>query len=168
VVSDYRLAPALAARLTGALLVLAAAVVLGTTVVTLLARLPVVVVLAVALLLALVLAPLAWWLLRRAVVLHTDEQGYRVRLVRGTGTRAAAWRDVEDAVASWVAGSPCIVLRLRDGRTTTIPVEAVAGDRDQLVRDVQDRLQHGHGLSPLRRPPPPSPSAEDPDDGPPA
>jgi hypothetical protein len=166
VVSDYRLAPGLAARLTGALLVVAAAAVLGTTVVTLLARLPVAVVLAVAVLVVLVLAPVAWWLLRRAVVLHTDERGYRVRLVRGTGTRAAAWRDVEDAVATWVAGSPCIVLRLRDGRTTTIPVEAVAGDREQLVRDLQDRLQHGHGLSPLRRPPPPPASPEEPGDGP--
>ena len=34
-----------------------------------------------------------------------DEDGYRVRLVRGAGVRAARWRDVEDAVAASPRGS---------------------------------------------------------------
>ncbi len=36
-----------------------------------------------------------------------------------------------------------VVLRLRDGRTTTIPVEMLAVDRESFVRDVQQHLQRG-------------------------
>jgi hypothetical protein len=42
-----------------------------------------------------------------------------------------------------------VVLRLRDGRTTTIPVQMLAVDREAFVRDVQDHLQRGHGLRKL-------------------
>jgi hypothetical protein len=42
-----------------------------------------------------------------------------------------------------------VVLHLRDGRTTTIPVEALAADREEFVRDLQEHLQRGHGLRPL-------------------
>ena len=35
-----------------------------------------------------------------------------------------------------VAGAPCVVLRLRDGRSTTIPVDVLAGDRDEFVQQV--------------------------------
>jgi hypothetical protein len=35
------------------------------------------------------------------------------------------------------------VLRLRDGRTTSIPFEVVAVDPPTLVRDVTDRLSRG-------------------------
>ena len=48
-----------------------------------------------------------------------------------------------------VADAPVVVLRLRDGRTTTIPVEMLAVDREAFVRDVQDHLQRGHGLRKL-------------------
>jgi len=36
-----------------------------------------------------------------------------------------------------------VVLRLRDGRTTTIPVEALAADREAFARDVRLRLARG-------------------------
>jgi hypothetical protein len=42
-----------------------------------------------------------------------------------------------------------VVLHLRDGRTTTIPVAALAADREEFVRDLQAHLQRGHGLRPL-------------------
>jgi hypothetical protein len=72
-----------------------------------------------------------------------------VQWVRGVGTPAARWKDVEDAVTTTVADSPVVVLRLRDGRTTTIPVEMLATDRDAFVRDIQEHLQRGHGLRKL-------------------
>ncbi len=50
--------------------------------------------------------------------------GYRVRLVRGTGVAQAAWTEVDEATTSSPAGIPVVVLRLRDGGTTTIPVAA--------------------------------------------
>ena len=44
-----------------------------------------------------------------------------------------------------------MVLRLRDGRTTTIPVDVLAGSSDAFVKDLQQHLNRGHGY---RRLPP--------------
>jgi hypothetical protein len=91
-----------------------------------------------------------WWAWRqKGWVARLTPEGYRVQWVRGVGTPAARWKDVEDAVTTTVADSPVVVLRLRDGRTTTIPVEMLATDRDAFVRDVQEHLQRGHGLRKL-------------------
>lgn len=85
-------------------------------------------------------------LTRRSFVVRLGEEGYQVRFVRGAGVKQARWLDVDDAVTAEVAGSPCVVLRLRDGRTTTIPVEVLDVERDAFVRDIREHLQHGHGL----------------------
>jgi hypothetical protein len=61
----------------------------------------------------------------------------------------ARWSAVEDAVTTYRHDVACVQLRLRDGRTTTIPVGVLAVDRDQFVRELQGRLQRGHGLRPL-------------------
>lgn len=91
---------------------------------------------------------------RRPVVVRFDETGYRVRLVRGAGVRAAQWREVEDVAATAVSGERCVVLRLRDGRTTTVPVGILAGSSEDFVRDLQLHLDRGHGYRrvPGRRP----------------
>jgi hypothetical protein len=96
-----------------------------------------------------VLAGLA--VLRRRDVVRLEETGYRVRSVRGAGVRQAPWKDVEDVTAPTVEGQRCVVLRLRDGRTTTIPVDVLAGSADAFVRDLQQHLNRGHGY---RRLPP--------------
>ena len=83
---------------------------------------------------------------RRGWVVRLADEGYRIQWVRGAGVTAARWKDVEDAVTSTVGGAPVVVLRLRDGRTTTIPVEVLAGDREAFVRDLQTHLQRGHGM----------------------
>lgn len=145
-VSDYRLAPLLVARIMGSyLVVLAVLVFVGTVVVAaagwsgdLLTGL-----------LAVGLAStfgLAWWLRSRAYVVRFDAEGYRVGLVHGAGVRQASWTDVTEAAATTAGRSPCLELRLRDDRTTTIPVSALAVDRDDFVREVRARLQRGHGL----------------------
>ncbi|HRD63794.1 MAG TPA: hypothetical protein PL137_23045 [Nocardioides sp.] len=92
---------------------------------------------------------LGWWLRSRAWVMRCTDDGYRVRLVRGAGVTEARWDAVEDAVTTYRHDIACVQLRLRDGRTTTIPVGVLAVDREQFVRDLQRRLQHGHGLKPL-------------------
>ena len=89
--------------------------------------------------------------LRRRDVVRLDETGYRVRSVRGAGVRQAPWKDVEDVTAPTVEGQRCVLLRLRDGRTTTIPVDVLAGSADAFVRDLQQHLNRGHGY---RRLPP--------------
>lgn len=146
--SGYRLAPALAARLVGVVLVVVAVVVLVTTLLVAVLSGPLWVVLAVAAvgLVATLATALA---VRRVPVLVTGEDGYRVRWVRGTGVRAARWRDVSDAVAASPGGIDCVVLRLREGGTTSIPVDAVAADRDELVRSIREHLKRGEGLRPL-------------------
>jgi hypothetical protein len=146
---DYRLAPAFVVRLLGlALVALAVLLFVGTAVVAL-AGLPLDVLIAVVLVAVLAAAAFAWWLRSRAWVLRCTDDGYRVRLVRGAGVRAARWSEVEDAVAAYRRGVACVELRLRDGRATTIPVGVLAVDKDGFVRELQRRLQRGHGLRPL-------------------
>jgi hypothetical protein len=143
--SDYRLSPALSARVLGFMLAaLGVAVVLLTLAVGLLdlptAVLGIGIVVAVGALLV-----GGYVLTRRATVVHLDDVGYRVRLMRGAGVTSARWTDVEDVVAATVRGERCIVLRLRDGRTTTIPVRMLATDSDTFVKDLQGHLNTGHG-----------------------
>lgn len=141
--SDYRVAPALAARLLGLALAFVGVLVFGAAVVVALLGLPIGTIVAVAVAGVAAVGLAAWWASRRAYVVHLDEVGYRVRFVRGAGTTAARWSDVQDAGTRTVADTPCLVLRLRDGRTTTIPFEAVAVDPPTFVRDVTERLSRG-------------------------
>ena len=142
----YRLAPAVAARLLGVVLCTVAVLILISTVLIAAVDLHTVFLLVPAGL-ALVLLVATWltWRQKGWVVRLTPE-GYRVQWVRGVGAPSARWKDVEDAVTTTIAGAPVVVLRLRDGRTTTIPVEMLAVDREEFVRDVQRHLQQGQGL----------------------
>jgi hypothetical protein len=149
--SDYRLAPALGARLLGAALVGLAVLVFVVTLLAALLQLSalfVAVVAAVGLLAVLVGGHL---LTRRAYVVRLSEGGYQVRMVRGAGVREARWMEVEDVVAASPRGVDCLVLRLRDGRTTTIPVQVLAADQEEFARDVREHLERSSGGSPPRR-----------------
>jgi len=146
---DYRLSPAFVARLLGLGLVTLALVLFGGTAVVALTGLAPDLLLALVLLAAGATVALGWWLRNRAWVLRCTEDGYRVRLVRGAGVAEARWLDVEDAVTTYRRDVACLELRLRDGRTTTIPVGVLAVDKEEFVRDLQGRLQRGHGLRPL-------------------
>jgi hypothetical protein len=145
----YRLAPAVIARFVGLALVgLALLLFVGTAVVAL-TGLPGDLMVLVVLLGVVGCLTLGWWLRARAWVLRCTDDGYRVRLVRGAGVTEARWSAVEDAVTAVRRNVACVELRLRDGRTTTIPVGVLAVDREQFVRELQGRLQRGHGLRPL-------------------
>lgn len=146
VTSDYRLSPAIAARLMGICLVVIALVVFVTTAAVAFLDLHTLVLLVPVLLGLGVLVVAAVVLRRRGWVVRMTDQGYRVQWVRGVGVDAARWKDVEDAVTSTLLEAPVVVLRLRDGRTTTIPVEMLATDREAFARDLQDHLQRGQGL----------------------
>ena len=149
-VSDYRLAPQVGVRIVGGLLVLVAALVLVTTLVVAVLDLPAWLLLLVAVLGLAVVALGGYVVTRRVVVVRLGADGYRVRLVRGAGVAAAGWKDVEEAVTTTSAtGDPVVVLRLLDGRTTTIPVRALAADREAFVRDLRAHLQRGQGVRPL-------------------
>ena len=147
--SDYRLSPALGARLMGSLLVgLAVLLFVVTALVALFDLTPDLLVVLAALGLVGIFG-FGYVLTRRLYVVRLDESGYRVRLIRGAGVTSARWKDVADAATATPRGIACVVLHLRDGRTTTIPVAALAADREEFVRDLQAHLQRGHGLRPL-------------------
>ncbi len=137
----YRLAPALLVRSAGAALVLLAVIVVVLSVVTAFAGWGFGVVAAVALVGLVVLAIAGWWARRRAYVVRLDPLGYQVRLVRGAGVTRARWADVAEASTADVGGEPCVVLALRDGRTTTVPVAILDGDRDEFVTRVRALLR---------------------------
>jgi len=132
----------------GLLLVAIAATVFVTTALVAVLDLHTSVLLIPAVLGLIALVAAAVMLTRRGWVVRLTEEGYRVQWVRGVGVAAARWTDVEDAVTTTVVGSPVVVLRLRSGETTTIPVQMLAGDREAFVRDLQLHLQDGQGLRP--------------------
>jgi hypothetical protein len=140
-VTDYRLAPPVLARLVGGYLVLLAVVLLVVTVVVASAGLSPDLIVGVLVAGLLGLIGTAWWLRSRMVVVRLTDAGYRVRMVRGAGVVEARWSQVEDAVAATTRGIECVVLRLRDGRTTTIPVQLIAVDKDDFARDVREHLR---------------------------
>lgn len=144
--TDYRLSPQLAARLLGLVLAAVGVLVCGGTVLVAVLSLPAGAVGVLALLALVTVFGCGAWLTRRTYVVRLTAEGYRVRFVRGVGVARGRWVDVDDAVTADVAGSPCVVLRRRDGSTTTVPVELLAGSPDSFVRDVQARLQRGHRL----------------------
>jgi NADH:ubiquinone oxidoreductase subunit 2 (subunit N) len=150
VASEYRLAPALVLRLLGVLAVALGVAVLVLVVVVSVLGLPPVVLYAGAGVVVLSLLAAGSTLRACGVVMRLDDIGYRVRLVRGAGTTRARWADVEDVVATTVAGSRCVVIRLRDGRTTTVPVSVLATDVDPFLTDLQAHLNRGHGYRRIR------------------
>jgi hypothetical protein len=140
-VTDYRLAPPVMARLVGAYLVLLALLLLATTAAAVALDLNADLLVLVLGLGLLGLIGLAWWLRSRLVVVRLTDSGYRVRMVRAAGVSEGRWSDIEDAVAATPRGIECLVLRLRDGRSTTIPVDLLAGDKDDFARDVREHLK---------------------------
>lgn len=141
--SDYRLAPALGARLVGTLLVLLAVLLFAVTALVALLHLSLDLLVVVAVVGVGAVLVVGLVLTRRTVVVHLDDDGYRVRMIRGAGASAASWPEVEEVAAASPRGLDCLVLRLRDGRTTTIPVAAVAADKDDFARDVREHVQRG-------------------------
>lgn len=142
---DYGLAPALRARLLGTSLAAIGVVVLLGAAVVALAGLPVGVLTGLVVLAVLAVVLLGFLLGPRRYVVRLDDLGYRVRFVRGVGRPGARWVDVLDLRTSVVSGAPCVVLRLRDGGSSTLPVAMIEGDREEFVDELQRRLDAGHG-----------------------
>jgi hypothetical protein len=89
-------------------------------------------------------------LARATSVVRLGDDGYSVRLLRRPGVRRARWRDVEDVVTATLSGHPCVVIRLRDGGTTTVPLTAVDASPEVFLRDLREHLDRGHGYRRIR------------------
>jgi hypothetical protein len=146
----YRLAPAVVARFVGLAFVVLALLLFALTVVVAATGLPMDLVVVVVLVGVVSAFAAGWWLRQRAYVLRCTDDSYRVGLVRGAGVREGRWKQVEQVVTAVRHDVPCVELRLRDGGTTVIPVGVLASDREEFVRDLQARLQRGHGLRRLQ------------------
>jgi hypothetical protein len=142
---EYGLAPALRARLMGLFLGGVGLLLLLVTVVVAVLRLNQDLIPAVAIVVVVAVFGLGFLLVRRWYVVRLDETGYQVRFVRGVGQARGRWADVEDLTTAVVAGTECVVLRLRNGGTTTIPVNLIEGDREEFVDELQRHLDRGHG-----------------------
>jgi hypothetical protein len=142
--TTYRLAPALSAGLVGRSLVTLAVLVAVATVLGLLVGIGWPLAATVAVVGAVLVALWALYLFRLAWAVRLSDEGYAVRLLRGVGTGAASWREVEEVVAASPGGRPCLVLRLQEGRSTRLPMAALAGDRDAFAHDVRRRVRDAH------------------------
>jgi hypothetical protein len=103
------------------------------------------VVLSVAVVVAVLVVLGALAVFARGTVVALDEGGYRVRFVRGAGVLRAGWKEVESVSAATMAGERYVVLKLHDGRTTTVPVRVLECRPDDFVRDLQAHLDRGYG-----------------------
>ncbi|MCW2761455.1 MAG: hypothetical protein JWR85_1656 [Marmoricola sp.] len=147
---DFALAPALRARLLGTGLVAIGVVVVLGVLASWLTDLPSTVVSGLVVLAVVGVAALGLLLGLRHWVLRLDAHGYRVRALRSAEARSARWTDVLDLQATTVAGHRCVVLRLRDGRTTTLPVDVIEGGPTALTDALSAHLDRGHGYRRLR------------------
>ena len=95
-VSLYRFAPAISARIVGALLVVLAVLLAVATLVVAIAGLPLLVLVAAAVIGVAAVFAVGHLLTRRVPVVRLDAAGYRVRLVRGVGVGAATWIEVAE------------------------------------------------------------------------
>ena len=148
--TDYRLAAPILVRMMGVALAIAGLVVVAAVLGGVLFSWPTAVLTTAVVVSVVAVAALALVLTRLAPVVRLGETGYEVRWVRGAGVKQGRWKDVEDVVATTVADARVVVLRRRDGRTTTIPVGILAGSADDFVRDLQQHLNRGHGYRPIQ------------------
>lgn len=145
---DFRLAPAIGVRFVGAAFVSIAVVVFVLTFVAAAAKVPFVWVLGLAALAVLATVGLGV-ALRRLPAVRMDDEGYAVHWLRGVGVRRAAWSEVEEANTASQDGVDCVVIQLSDGRSTTIPMLALAVLRDEFVSALRDQLKTARPTRPL-------------------
>ena len=147
---DYALAPSVRARLLGTGLVAIGVVVSLGMVIVWLTDLPSAIASGLVVLALVGVLTLGLLVGLRHWVLRLDETGYRVRVLRTAEARSARWTDVLDLQTRTLSGSRCIVLRLRDGRTTALPVDVIEGNPEALTRTLTAHLDRGHGYRRLR------------------
>lgn len=148
--TDYRFSTALLVRSLGALLALVGILVLVAGLLVGVLELPEWVLTGAVVAAVLLVVAAGLLATRVSPLVHFDEAGYQVRWLRGAGVKQARWREVEDVVTATISGHDCVVLRLRDGRTTTIPVKVLDAPPAAFIAELRGRLDKGHGYRRLR------------------
>lgn len=142
---DFALATAMRARMLGAGLVAIGVVVLLGVLLTWITGLPSAFVSGLIALAVIGVLSLAALVGVRRWVVRLDKHGYRIRGLRSAEVKSARWSDVLDLQATTVGGQRCVVLRLRDGRTSTLPVDVIDGGPNKLTDALTAHLDRGHG-----------------------
>lgn len=148
--SDYRFAPHLVVRTLGTFLALVGLMVLVLALLVAALDWPRLVLTVGVVVAVVAVVGIALLRTRLVALVRFDEAGFRIRLLRGAGVTQGRWRDVEDAVAMTVRGHESVVLRHRDGRTTTIPVDVLDTTPAAFLADLRAHLDAGHGYRRLR------------------
>lgn len=146
----YALTQALRVRMMAVALVVIAVVLLLATIVVALLNITTWVMLVLVVLVPVMITVLAVLLSKRFYVLRLDDIGYQTRFVGGVGAKRARWVDVLDLGVVTIEDARCAQFRLRDGRRTTIPVDVLQTDPEELVREFQRRLTAANGRAKSR------------------
>ncbi|MBA2443718.1 MAG: hypothetical protein H0V49_00065 [Nocardioidaceae bacterium] len=99
-----------------------------------------------------VLALCALFLLRPPAVLRLTTEGYAISLVRGAGVKAAPWSEVASVATQPVGGATSLVITLRNGRTSIMPLSLLGAQQATAQGDVRVRLNSAHGYRRLTQP----------------
>lgn len=85
-------------------------------------------------------------IVRQPTVLRLDSTGYRVGRQSGsTGVRRARWSEVERVRRERRDDREYLVIQLRTGATTQVPVRAIAAPRQEVFAEFDARLNRAHG-----------------------
>ncbi|QLQ09269.1 MAG: hypothetical protein HZY75_01350 [Nocardioidaceae bacterium] len=143
--SDFRIAPAVTARFVGGILLLVGVIIFVTAALVVGFDLHPDILSVMVVLGVVTVVVLGFLVSRIGVLLTMDDVGYRTRWLRAPGAKQARWTDVEDVVTGFASEQAVLVIRLKDGQSTTIPVNLLAADSADLVKAVQEHAQRGRG-----------------------
>ena len=146
----YALTPALRVRLMGYSLGGIALFLLAATLLVAALHVSTGVMLVIVVLVPVAIAVLAGLFSKRFYVLRLDDIGYQTRFVGGVGAKRARWVEVLDLGVLTLEGTRCVQFRLRNGQRTTIAVDLLQTDPEELVREFQRRLQSANGRVTVR------------------
>ena len=82
-------------------------------------------------------------------VLELSDQGYRIRNLRGGGTRAAAWKDVSSVTTGESVAGPVLVLEGNGRAPSVVPLELLGRRAAEAQDRVRELLDAAHGRRPL-------------------
>lgn len=143
-IQTYPMSPATRGRIFGVALIALGLLVLVIGGIAILGWLPdtlfdalVVLVVVLTLVIAVLVGPRHW-------LVRLDDTGYKVRFIRTAGVKSARWVEVNNMEATSLAGARCVVLNLRDGRSTTIPVDLIAGGGQAFAEAITAHLKQAN------------------------
>ncbi len=85
-------------------------------------------------------------------VMTLSETGFHIFLVRGAGTTASTWLEVDSVETTTARRVPSIVMKLSGGRSTVIPLSLLGRRAVGAQREIHDRLNTAHGYRHLDSP----------------